>query len=289
MESSADGADARRRGRLDGRLALGVAALHNTTAPAAALETVKISPLPPDIALSSTSLFLDLDGTLLDIAPTPEAVEVPDDLPDLLGRLNRLLEGRLAIISGRSLAQLDAILGSAAADLKVSGSHGVEHRWNGVEAHPVRSAELDRARDDLRSATAALDGVLIEEKSYGVAAHYRQRPEARPEIESIANQIAERHGLTIQHGKMVAELRSHGGDKGLTLRRLMQRPPMKGTTPVFVGDDLTDEPAFQAAADFGGFGIAVGELDLPAATYRLDGPAAVRTWLAGLAQEEPRK
>ena len=249
-------------------------------------ETLKIASLPPTIDLSRTSLFLDLDGTLLDIAPAPDAVVVPPDLPELLGRLNGLLEGRLAIVSGRSLAQLDTILGDAAPQLKLSGSHGVEHRWDGVEARPVRSPELDRARDDLCQAAAAFDGVLIEEKSFGVAAHYRQRPDAQAQIDETAGDIAQRRGLAIQYGKMVAELRMQGGDKGLTVRRLMQRPPMAGTVPVFVGDDLTDEPAFRAADELSGFGVAVGELELPSARHRLDDPAAVRTWLAGLCAGE---
>jgi len=205
---------------------------------------------------------------------------VPADLPDLLSRLNERLEGRLAIVSGRSLAQLDAILGEAARDLTVTGSHGIEHRWNGIEARPERPRELDGALTDLIAETARFAGVVIEDKSFGVAAHYRQCPEAGTEIDSIAEVIAARHGLTIQHGKMVAELRVAGGDKGRTVTRLMQRPPMSGTMPVFIGDDLTDEPAFQAATDLGGFGIAVGELDLPAARARLADPAAVRLWLA---------
>jgi trehalose 6-phosphate phosphatase len=243
---------------------------------------------PPRLALDKTSLFLDLDGTLLDIAPVPDAVELPDGLPMLLERLNKLLARRLAIVSGRSLAQLDAILGTAAAHLNVSGSHGLEHRWNGVEARPARSPDLDRAKDELRQAMAGLDGVLIEEKSYGVAAHYRQCPEAGTRIDRQAAEIAERNGLAIQYGKMVAELRVPGGDKGLALRRLMHRAPFAGTTPVFVGDDLTDEPAFAAARELGGFGVAVGELDLPAATYRLASPAAVRGWLDWLCRSEAR-
>jgi trehalose 6-phosphate phosphatase len=148
----------------------------------------------------------------------------------------------------------------------------------------VRSAELDRAGDDLRRAAEPFDGVLIEEKSFGVAAHYRGRPDAQTEIDQSAGEIAERHGLAVQYGKMVAELRMQGGDKGLTVRRLMQRPPMAGTVPVFVGDDLTDEPAFRTATELGGFGVAVGELDLPSADYRLASAAEVRAWLAELAR-----
>jgi trehalose 6-phosphate phosphatase len=198
-------------------------------------EIVKILSPPPDIDPSQVSMFLDLDGTLLDIAPSPDAVVVPGDLGEMLARLDRRLQGRLAIVSGRSLAQLDGILGNGGAALNLSGSHGLEHRWNGVEARPVRSAELDRASDELRRAAGAHEGVLIEEKSFGVAAHYRQRPEARDEIDQTASEIAERHGLAIQYGKMVAELRMPGGDKGMTVRRLMQRVPMAGTLPVFVG------------------------------------------------------
>jgi len=232
--------------------------------------------------LATISLFLDLDGTMLELIDRPDQVIADAALQALLVRLANRLEGRLAIVSGRSIAQIDAILGPVAQRLALSGSHGSEHRWRGVAAHPVRPAALDEAYDRFRDFADAHAGVLVENKSFGVALHYRMAPKISVEAEALAAALAEQHDLHLQPGKMMAELRLPGGDKGKAIHMLMTRPPMAGTRPWFVGDDATDEPGFVAARKLGGAGILVGTRRPTAALYALPGPPAVRKWLERL-------
>jgi trehalose 6-phosphate phosphatase len=241
-------------------------------------------PRPPVDLLQGGSLFLDLDGTLLELVDDPGTVRADARLRGMLVALAARLDGRLAVISGRSLAQVDAILGEAAAGLALSGSHGCEHRWNGVLAQPERPAALDEATAQMRAFASARDGVLVEEKSFGVALHYRQAPELEQQATALTSALAEGLGLTCQPGKMVAELRVAGGDKGRAVRQLMARHPMRGTRPVFVGDDLTDEPGFAAARELGGHGILIGPARATAANYGFPTPAELRAWLAKVAR-----
>ncbi|MDF0489810.1 trehalose-phosphatase [Sphingomonas sp. H39-1-10] len=238
-----------------------------------------ILPAPPPTLLESASLFLDFDGTLVDLADRPDGVSVDAGLTDLLAGLARRLDGRVAIVSGRSLAQLDALLGPVARTLALSGSHGCEHRWHGATARPERPDSLDHVAEAMHAAAAGQDGVIVEEKSFGVALHYRLAPGFGAEALSLAERLAAHHDLAIQHGKMMIELRVPGSDKGVAVARLMERPDMAGTRPIFIGDDLTDEPAFVAARDSGGHAILVGEPRASAADYGLPDPAAVRAWL----------
>lgn len=236
-------------------------------------------PFPPDNLLESASLFLDLDGTLLELIDRPDEVIADAKLRALLVELASRLDGRLAVISGRSLEQVDAILGDVAADLAVSGSHGCEHRWRGVLAHPTRPETLDVAAARMRDFINGRSGLLVEEKSFGVALHYRMNPETETAVHSLAAELSTQLALAVQHGKMMVELRVDGGDKGRAVHRLMSRPPMSGTRPVFVGDDVTDEPGFVAARDLGGHGILIGTERATAADYRIDSPAGLRAWL----------
>ena len=236
--------------------------------------------LPPATLLQNGSLFLDLDGTLLDLIDQPGEVVADADLCSLLENLERHLEGRLAIVSGRSLAQLDEILGPTGQQIALSGSHGCEHRWHSISAQPVRPDTLDAAAQRIDAFVRRNPGTLIEEKSFGVTLHFRMRPQVEADARKLAEAIAADLGLYLQEGKMMFELRVPGGDKGIALRRLMNHSPMRGTVPVFLGDDRTDEPAFVAAAELGGAGVLVGEPRLTAARYRLRDPAAVRAWLA---------
>lgn len=238
-------------------------------------------PHPPGNLLEGASLFLDLDGTLLDLIDRPDEVVADAELRNLLARLMVRLDHRLAVISGRSLAQVDAILGDIADELAVSGSHGTEYRWQGIWAGPERPATLDVAADRLRFFANTRDGVLVEEKSYGVALHYRMNPAVECEAQAVVARLADELGLGIQHGKMMVELRVADGDKGRAVRHLMSRAPMTGTRPIFIGDDLTDEPGFVTAREFGGHGILVGPLRPSAADYGLSGPAELRRWLEG--------
>lgn len=247
---------------------------------------IKLRSLPPprhDL-LNGASLFLDLDGTLLDIADRPDSVRADRGLLRLLDRLNARLDNRLAIVSGRSLEQIDEILGEAAAGLAVSGSHGCEHRARGVWARPIRPPTLDQAVQHMRAFAEGWQAVVVEEKSFGVALHYRLDPSAEAASVMLAENLAHTLGLRLQRGKMMVELRVPGGDKGRAVHRLMSKMPMLGTIPVFVGDDVTDEPGFLAARELGGHGIMIGTLRSTAADYRLASPAELRAWLAETVQ-----
>jgi len=236
-------------------------------------------PPPPVSLLTGASLFLDIDGTLLDLVDDPAAVVADDVLRTLILHVADALAGRVAIISGRCLEQIETIFGSVAQLVALSGSHGNEHRWRGIEAHPIRPASLDLAINDLRECFGSTPGVLIEEKSFGVAVHFRRAPHTEEDLRQLTQALAERHDLQVQGGNMMIELRVGGGNKGGAVRRLMGRTPMAGTRPIFVGDDLTDEPAFLTAAELGGAGVVVGDRKGSAAQFRLGGPADVREWL----------
>lgn len=241
-------------------------------------------PEPPIALLDGKSLFLDLDGTLFELIDRPDEVKADAATRDLLVRLADRLDGRLAVVSGRSLAQIDAILGPVARDLAVSGSHGSEHRWRGIEAHPARPPALDEVATQFRDFASGHDGLLVEEKSFGVVLHYRQATQHEAAAHALAKDLARTHDLQTQDGKAMIELRAPGGDKGTAVHRLMTRPPMAGTLPLFVGDDATDEPGFIAARNMGGAAVLVGTRRPTAASHALPDPAAVRRWLGDFAQ-----
>jgi trehalose 6-phosphate phosphatase len=244
------------------------------------LEAQAISLPPPEpVDIATSSLLLDFDGTLVALADVPDEVVVPAALLDLLARLSERMEGRVAIISGRSLAQLDALLGPVAQSIALSGSHGCEHRWSGVDAAPVRPRALDAIAERFRAFAAPHPEMAVEEKSFGVALHYRRVPALAEAAEALARMLAEETGLAYQPGRALAEIRVPGSDKGVAVARLMQRAPMSGTRPIMIGDDETDESAFIAALDLGGVAIAVGERPSANARHHLPDPEAVCAWL----------
>lgn len=234
------------------------------------------SPAAPDVAppeiTRGTALLLDLDGTLLDFAPTPESVVVPPTLPPALAALRARLGGALAIITGRPVAQIDALLPGLPA---VAGEHGGAIRHApGAEVErehhpPVPPAWLDGAE----AALAAHPGTLLERKAHGVALHFRRAPKAGSALRALAEglvAILPSHALLA--GNMVWEVRPRGIHKGNAVRALMARPPFAGRTPLFVGDDVTDEDAIAAARALGGIGLKVDEA--------FGSPQGVRDWLA---------
>ena len=249
------------------------------------VEPFALPPPPPGL-LQGASLFIDFDGALVDLVERPDAIIVDEGLRDLLGALGAVYDGRLAIVSGRSIAQLDDMLGPIARRLAVSGSHGSEQRWQGLTLQPARPPALDDATDALRAFVEGHPGTLLEPKSFGVALHYRLSPGVEAAAHDIAHRLGERHGLALQPGKMMVELRVAGGDKGSAVRRMMQRAPMAGTHPVCLGDDLTDEAAFAMARELGGAGILIGPPRATDALYALPDVAAVRAWLAGGLEEK---
>jgi trehalose 6-phosphate phosphatase len=237
-------------------------------------------PPPPDELLEGAALFLDFDGTLVELAETPAAINVPESLGPLLEGLRDRLGGRLAIVSGRSLADLHRHLGCDG--IPLSGSHGQELRFADGTARPLTVPDglAELAKEVGRFAETA-EGLLVEEKATGVALHFRQAPAQADRARKFMRDLAFAHGLQVQAGNMVVELRPQGATKGDVVRLLMAEPPFADARPVFVGDDLTDEHAFAAAADLGGAGVLVGEPRKSAARYRLRSVEAVAAWLSG--------
>ncbi len=229
---------------------------------------------PPPGILRDCSLFLDFDGTLVDIGATPDAVVVTAELRRLLEKLQERLSGRVAIITGRAAATVEQLFRPVR--ILVGGSHGLEIPGEGRDQRPDG---LDSVILELRELERAHPGVLVEEKPLGVALHYRLAPEAERACRAATDRAAERSGLEVQAGKMVFELKPAGGDKGSALRSLMARPPFLGSRPLFLGDDLTDEPGFIAARELGGAGVLIGEARPTAAAYRLDTVAEALDWL----------
>jgi trehalose 6-phosphate phosphatase len=237
----------------------------------------------PPASLSDAALFLDFDGTLVELAETPDAIRVSPELPHLLQRLGQRLDGRLAIVSGRSILDLERYL--SCRGLAVSGSHGLELRLSDGSFVPLAAPRgLDGVRKEIGRFAEAAPGLLVEQKPFSVAIHYRRAPEREEQVRAFMAQLAARTGLSVQQGKMVTELRPAGADKGDAVRAFMLQPPFAGARPIFVGDDLTDEDAFHAAAELGGGGVLVGPERGSAAKWRLDGVSAVADWLGQLAR-----
>ncbi len=233
---------------------------------------------PPSLTVDD-ALLLDVDGTLLEIAPTPAAVLVPPALRDLLVALPPALGGALALVSGRAIASIDAVF--APLRLSVVGQHGLEWRWdNGPIEHADAAPIPSTVADEITAFAKANAGVLLEKKGGALALHFRARPELTAAAGSLLRSCADRSpGLEVLAGKMVAELRPTGVHKGTGIRQLRARPPFAGRRPVFVGDDVTDEDGFDAVTAVGGHGVLVGPGRSTGARYRLPSVRAVHAWL----------
>ncbi|MBI1402095.1 MAG: trehalose-phosphatase [Porphyrobacter sp.] len=237
-------------------------------------------PAPPSLASllaeGPLALFLDFDGTLVEIAEGPDAIRVPERLGAGLETLAERLGGALALVSGRGIDNLTAHLG--AVPLHLAGSHG--GHVLAPDGVPLREAEPLPA-----AAAAALDdyardnGLLYERKAHGGALHFRARPDLEGEAHRFADGLATEHGLATKRGKAVIELVWPGADKGGAVELLLGHAPFAGARPVFLGDDVTDEDGFAACARRGGFGIAVGERPSAAARFSLDSVKDVHAWL----------
>lgn len=224
--------------------------------------------------------FVDLDGTLLDIAPSPDEVTFDDQARALLAELRRFAGGAVALISGRSIEDLERILGEE--ELPLAGQHGLERRdANGhTVAHETAGDGLAVARDRLVAEVAANPGLLLEQKGLSVALHYRAAPHLAGHAHSLMRDLQAELGpeYVTQEGKRVIELKPAGRDKGMAVAEFMREPPFEGRTPVFVGDDATDEYAFAVVNELDGHSIKVGPGDTTA-RWRLSDVAAVRRWL----------
>ena len=246
------------------------------------VETRDLPHTPPGDRLC---LFLDLDGTLAPIASDPAEVGPDSRRTALLRGLVRRFDGRVAVLSGRPLDEIDRIGGGVVGP--AAGTHGLELRMpDGAVDAPAPHPGLEPARARFAAFAATAEGLLVEDKALSVGLHYRLAPEQGEAARALADELVAETGLTLQRGSMVVELKTPGADKGEALRRLMQAAPFVGGAPVMVGDDLTDESAFVAAHELGGFGVLVGPPRETQARARLDGVAATLDWLEGLAALE---
>jgi trehalose 6-phosphate phosphatase len=228
---------------------------------------------PPDLDRSN-ALFLDLDGTLLEIAPTPELVVVPPGLPDLLTNVHGHLGGAVAIVTGRPIGVVDSLLAPFYAS--AAGEHGVALRYQDgtIEEMPKGLAVPDTWRDALKAAAERWPGVLIEPKPHGVAVHYRLVPERGNDVWRLVRALVpqDHPWFRLIPAREAVEIGPRAASKGHAVERLMAQAPFQGRRPIFVGDDFTDEAGMEAARQFGGEGLRVAEV------FGGD-PAAVRAWL----------
>jgi trehalose 6-phosphate phosphatase len=236
------------------------------------------------------ALLIDVDGTLLEIAPRPGLVEVPARLPELLQRLSAERGSALALISGRPIAELDRLFapwhGAAA------GLHGIERRRAdgssasaaSTDADATAAAALDRLRPELMALARRWPGALIEDKGRTVAVHYRALPEAEAAIcDAAARLLGESgEGLRLIAGKMVIEFQPRHHDKGRVIAAFMTEPPFHGRVPIYLGDDTTDEDGFAEVNRRGGMSIRIGfPSESTAAAYELPSVRSALGWLAG--------
>lgn len=226
------------------------------------------------------ALFLDVDGTLLHLADTPEAVEVSDHLRDMLARLTPAFGGAVALISGRRIEDLDRIF--APLRLPAAGLHGLEHRDARGNLRLLGEAKmLSPLRGPLREFAGRHEGILLEDKGRTLALHYRMAPEMEAEARRLVAGLAGRHAdcLRVIDGKMVLEIKPRLSDKGAALRSFLSEQPFRGRRPVFIGDDVTDEDAFRAVNELDGHSIRVGNGTDSLAYWQLADVNAVIGWL----------
>ncbi len=239
------------------------------------------TPGVPEVALDTSSIFLDFDGTLVDLASTPTSIDVAPDLGEILKTLSERTNNRVVIVTGRAVESVKPHL--AGFDGPIIGGHGAEEWWDG-ELH--KQVEMDenliaRMGDMVEAFAATHEGLLAERKPSGVVLHFRQAEDHAANAYAFLRVLSETHpGFDLHHSKMAYELRPQGIGKDISVSHLMAQEPFKGTTPVYFGDDVTDEPALHWVAEAGGISVKVGDGDT-AAAFRLDTPSQVRDVLRG--------
>lgn len=240
------------------------------------------------LGLTSIALFLDVDGTLLELAATPQAVLVSDDLRERLRALSRASGGAVALVSGRAITDLDALF--APLTLPSAGLHGFEHRGaSGAyrRLQPPSTAALETARGAMLHLARQHEGLLMEDKQFALALHYRAAPHLErivvKAMEEVAASLAGE--LELQRGKMLVELRPAGATKAQAVAAFLEEAPFAGRLPVFIGDDLTDESAFELVNRLDGVSVVVAGTRPSAAQARLPDVTAVHGWLERLLAE----
>jgi trehalose 6-phosphate phosphatase len=228
-------------------------------------------------------LFLDVDGTLVELTETPFETHVDAELKTLLHEVAERLGGAVALVSGRSIEYLDALF--APLPLPAAGLHGVERRKASGVMHGASfvDSQLDPARAAFKLLVQTYPGTLLEEKGRTVAMHFRMAPEAEPSVRKAVYAVAAQLGTNyhVQEGNMMLEIKPRGFTKAAAIKAFLQEPPFSGRKPVFAGDDLTDQDGFKTVEEHGGISIAVG--DRVHGQYCVENPAAVRRWLEGIA------
>lgn len=236
-----------------------------------------VTSLPPVPDLARSAILLDIDGTLLDFASTPRAVVVPDGLRGTLGALHDATGGALALVSGRRVDELDQLF--APLRLPAIGGHGAEIRRDGAKPGSRIDALDPCLRRKIGAVANLVPGVVVEDKDYAIAVHYRLAPQAESEIVSTVTALCvDQPSVELLPGKYVIEVKRRGFNKGTGVRSLMQSAPFAGRRPVFVGDDATDEYAFAIMPEFDGLAYGVGN-GVSGAERRFAAPSAVRRWL----------
>jgi trehalose 6-phosphate phosphatase len=227
-------------------------------------------------------LFLDVDGTLIELTDSPLDTHADSGLKALLGDVAERLSGALALVSGRSISYLDALF--APLRLPAAGLHGVERRKASgvIQGASFVDTQLDSARAALTALVMAHPGTLLEDKGRTIAVHFRMAPHAEAAVRAAVGASAALLGNNyhIQEGNMMLEIKPRGFSKGSAIKAFMLEPPFSGRKPLFVGDDLTDLEGFKAVEDQGGISIAVG--DRVRGQFHMDNAAAVRRWLEGI-------
>ncbi len=233
------------------------------------------------------ALFLDIDGTLLDLAARPDDVVTPAGLVRALAGAERKLDGALALISGRSIDDVDRLF--APLRLRVSGVHGAEMRLDpGAPAAPTAAADLPQSLlDALRRAVAPFPGVFVENKRFSFTVHYRLAPSAERPLRNIVKRLVDSIPIAVDvmDAHYAIEIKSPCFDKGGAIATFLSTSTFRGRTPIFVGDDTTDESGFALVSARGGVAYSVGR-PRPGAIGTFSEPRAVREWLAKFAAEE---
>ncbi|MFZ2162317.1 MAG: trehalose-phosphatase [Sideroxyarcus sp.] len=236
--------------------------------------------LPPPAASLDWAYFLDVDGTLIDIAETPDAVHVDTALLDLIACLYRDSGGAMALVSGRAISDLEKLLGTL--HLPLAGQHGLERRdaSGRLWMHAAPPAAKCAIKESLAPVLARHPGLLLEDKGLTLALHYRLAPHLASYVQRLMARLAQDANarLEVQRGKRVAEVKPSGIDKGTAVAEYLTESPFLGRCPVFIGDDLNDEHGFAEVNKLGGISIKVGK-GKSCARFRLPDVAAVRRWL----------
>lgn len=224
---------------------------------------------------STSAFFFDVDGTLLDIKPHPADVVADAGLKSLLLQLAAKTKGALALVSGRMIEDIDRIFVPLV--LPAAGLHGGQIRLSQTVEMLASRQNIDLARPEVSAFVEKFQGLMLEDKGATLAIHFRQCPELSEIVRISVEELASRHGLEAQEGKMVVELKPSAFDKGTAITNFLTEPPFFGRRPVFFGDDLTDEKGFEAVNRVGGISVKIGSFETPTkALYRLAEPAALR-------------